>query len=54
MPDTLTLLDTRYTLAEAAILSDPWPFAATSDVLAKSDIVIQEWWRLSGRHPELK
>lgn len=40
MPDTLTLLDTRYTLAEAAILSDPWPFAATSDVLAKSDIVI--------------
>lgn len=40
MPDTVTLLDTRYTLAEAAILSDPWPFAATSDELAESDIVI--------------
>ena len=40
MLDTVTLLDTRYTLAEAAILSEPWVSTATSDELAESDILI--------------
>ena len=41
MPETVTSLDTRYTLAEAAILSEPWLSTATSpDVLAEPHIVI--------------
>ena len=40
MPDAVLMCDTESSLAEAAILSEPWLSTATSpDVLARSDIV---------------
>ena len=40
MAETLTLHDTRYSLAEAAILSQPWYSASTlPDALARPSVV---------------
>ena len=41
MANIATLSDTRYSLAEAAILSGPWLSTATADVLAEPEIVIR-------------
>ena len=40
MPDAMTLLDARYSLTEAAILSPPWLSTSTlADVLARPAVV---------------